>query len=123
MSKGCGQQFGAKGVSANIASKIMLSILIPLVLLGPRGLAHASNNGDEQSDSSQFKSYCVMYYRSGQCDDALRFIMKAYGFHYIGDLLMNDDPSRFLEGLIAAIKGGENLRAREGASAKPEKPK
>ena len=120
LSKGRGLTILTNG-PANMVSKIsfrMLSILIPLVVIGSRGLAHATDSVEEQSDAGKFKSYCVKYYRSAQCDDALRFIMKAYGFHYIGDLLMNDDPSRFLEGLVTAVKGGENLRASDMASVK-----
>jgi hypothetical protein len=51
-------------------------------------VASAADVGDDRPDSEWFASYSVDYYSPAQCDDALRFIRKTYGFRHIAILVV-----------------------------------
>jgi hypothetical protein len=91
-------------------------VLVLGLLAAP--VASAAELDGSRSDSEWFNAYCIDYYSPVQCNDALRFIRKTYGFRYIAILLANDEPQSYLASLRMAVEGGEAMRLAIAAGDK-----
>ena len=96
--------------------------LYALACLAALGLPAASRSlrlDPEDALAEEFQSICAGYYRQVQCDGAIRFVLKNAGTDYFVQLHNEEVSQIFLEKLLAAIRGGEALRASETTAPKP----
>ena len=102
-------------IPARIVDSAVLALALAL-LAAP--VASAAELDDTRSDSDWFSAYCIGYYDTVQCNDALRFIRKTYGFRHIAILLANDEPQSYLASLRMAVEGGQAMRIAVAAGDK-----
>ena len=109
----------AAGGLRHIPARIVGSVVLVLVLgLLAARVASGAELDDTRSDSEWFNAYCIDYFSPMQCNDALRFIRKTYGFRYIGILLANDEPQSYFASLRMAVDGAEAMRLAIAAGDK-----
>jgi len=67
----------------------------------------------------EFQSFCLDYYTSTQCADAIRFTLRTSGDQYFLHLDNDESKDGFLDQLARAVTGGETLLTPEALAAKP----
>jgi hypothetical protein len=87
-----------------------------LLFAAPR----AAQPDSEDAMVREFQSYCVDYYKPTQCARAARFVLSTKGGRYFAQLHDNEAPEAFIDGLAAAVKGGDALGPDVKLSAKVE---
>jgi hypothetical protein len=95
--------------------------LIALACLTALGLPAGSRSmrlDPEDAMVEEFQSICAGYYRRVQCDGAIRFVLKSSGTDYFVQLHNEEVAEIFLEKLIAAVRGGEALKASDTTAPK-----
>jgi hypothetical protein len=95
--------------------------LIALACLAALGLPAASRSmrlDPEDAMVEEFQSICAGYSRGVQCDGAIRFVLRTSGTDYFVQLHNEEVAEIFLEKLVAAIRGGEVLKASDTTAPK-----
>jgi hypothetical protein len=109
-------RFLLAGLASGTATLIALASLAAFTVPCTSGAAQLD---PEDAMVEEFQSFCLDYYTSTQCADAIQFILRTSGDQYSLHLDNDESKDGFLDQLARAVTGGEASLAQEALAAKP----